>query len=152
MHGTMRLKHGMNKLVVRFWNLAELVLFGDCVIIDMTTRSSLHRSLIGIRPRWREDLVESSEYVPQPMNSHCIIFPHYTFLWPEDGPHWPKHVVSLIKHIQRRLCFDVPTPSSYVFIYAINQKMFYSDMCNLNGTGGFKNVSWFKDSHVCISG
>jgi len=28
-----------------------------------------------------------------------------------DGPQWPKHVVSLIKQIQRQLCFDVPTPS-----------------------------------------
>ena len=24
-------------------------------------------------------------------------FPHYIFLWPEDGPQWAKHVVSLIK-------------------------------------------------------
>jgi len=25
-------------------------------------------------------------------------FPLYTFLWPEDGPQWPKHVViSIIK-------------------------------------------------------
>ena len=38
-------------------------------------------------------------------------FPHYTFLWPEDGQQWPKHAVSLIKQIQRQLCFDVPTPS-----------------------------------------
>ena len=38
-------------------------------------------------------------------------FPHYIFLWPEVGPQWPKHVVSLIKQIQRQLCFDVPTPS-----------------------------------------
>ena len=30
--------------------------------------------------------------------------------WPEDGPQWPKHVVSLIKQIKRQLCFDVPTP------------------------------------------
>ena len=41
---------------------------------------------------------------------YCIIFSHYTFSWPEDGPQWPKHVVSLIKQIQRQLCFDVPTP------------------------------------------
>ena len=40
---------------------------------------------------------------------HCIVSPHYTFLWHEDGPQWPKHVVSLIKQIQRQLCFDVPT-------------------------------------------
>jgi len=38
-------------------------------------------------------------------------FPLYTFLCPEDGPQWPKHVVSLIKQIQRQLCFDVTTPS-----------------------------------------
>jgi len=36
-------------------------------------------------------------------------FPLYTFLWPEDGPQWPKHVVvSIINRVQRRLCFDVP--------------------------------------------
>ena len=41
---------------------------------------------------------------------HCIVCPYYTFLWPENGPQWPKHVDSLIKQIQRQLCFDVPTP------------------------------------------
>ena len=38
-------------------------------------------------------------------------FPHYIFLWPEDGPQWPKHVVNLIKQTQRQLCFGVPTLS-----------------------------------------
>jgi hypothetical protein len=38
-------------------------------------------------------------------------FPHYTFLWPEDGPQWSKHVVSLINRIQRQLCFDVHVSS-----------------------------------------
>ena len=46
-------------------------------------------------------------------------FPHYTFLWPEDGPKWPKHVVSLINKIKRQL-----------FILVINQRdaqnLFYS--------------------------
>jgi len=29
-------------------------------------------------------------------NEHTLYsFPYYTFLWPEDGPHWPKHVVSI---------------------------------------------------------
>jgi len=48
-------------------------------------------------------------------NDHALYsFPHYTFLWPEDGPQWPKHVViSLINRIQRQLCFDVPTPSQF---------------------------------------
>ena len=41
-------------------------------------------------------------------------FPHYIFLWPDDGPQWPKHVVSLINRIQRQLCFDVPTLSPLV--------------------------------------
>jgi len=41
---------------------------------------------------------------------HCVVFPHYTFLWPKDGPQWAKYVVSL-KEIQRQLCFDVPTPT-----------------------------------------
>ena len=40
---------------------------------------------------------------------HCIVFPHYTFLWPEDGPQWPKHVVSLTKQMQGQLCFFVRT-------------------------------------------
>jgi len=46
-------------------------------------------------------------------NDHTLYsFPHYKFLWPEDGPQWPKHVVASIKNsIQRKLCFDVPTPS-----------------------------------------
>ena len=30
----------------------------------------------------------------------CIVFPHYIFLWSEDGPQWPKLVVSLIKQIK----------------------------------------------------
>jgi len=37
------------------------------------------------------------------------ISPHI-FLWPEEGPQWPKHVVSLINRIQRQLCFEVPNP------------------------------------------
>jgi hypothetical protein len=41
---------------------------------------------------------------------YWIFSPHYIFLWPEDGPKWPKHVVSLINRIQRQLCFDVPLP------------------------------------------
>ena len=74
------------------------------------TRSRCH----AVYPCWRQrDLVESSEYVPQLMILPCILFPHYIYLWPEDGPRWPKHVVSLIKQIQRQLCFDVPTPSKF---------------------------------------
>jgi len=39
-------------------------------------------------------------------------FPLYTFMWPEDGPQWPKHVVvvSTINRIQDS-CADVPHPS-----------------------------------------
>jgi len=37
--------------------------------------------------------------------------PLYTFLWPEDGQQWPKHVVvSIIKWEKRQFCFDVPHP------------------------------------------
>ena len=57
------------------------------------------------RSRWK------LKYAQQVMFLYCIFSPHYIFLWPEDGPQWPKHVVSLIKQIQRQLCFDVPTPS-----------------------------------------
>ena len=36
----------------------------------------------------------------------------YTFLWPEDGTQWPKHVVvSIMKQDTRQLCFDVSHPS-----------------------------------------
>ena len=38
------------------------------------------------KPHDNEISLESSEYVPQLMILHCIVFPHYTFLWPEDGP------------------------------------------------------------------
>ena len=39
-----------------------------------------------------------------------IFLNHSVYLWPEDGPHWPKHVVSLINRIQRQLCSYVPHP------------------------------------------
>ena len=45
---------------------------------------------------------------------YCIFSPDYIFLWPEYGPQWPKHVVSLINRTQRQLCFDVHTPSQYI--------------------------------------
>jgi len=49
---------------------------------------------------------------------YCVFSPHYTFLWHEDDPQWPKHVVSVISRIQRQLCFDVPTPSLFLrFVY-----------------------------------
>ena len=39
-------------------------------------------------------------------------FPLYTFLWPEDGPQWPKHVVvGLINRIQDSCFLTYPTPS-----------------------------------------
>ena len=42
----------------------------------------------------------------------CIVFPRYTFLWPEDGPHWPKHVVvSTINKIQDSCVLTYRTPS-----------------------------------------
>ena len=44
-------------------------------------------------------------------------FPLYTFSLPEGGPQLPKHVVSLIKHIQRHLCFDVFTPLKLILLF-----------------------------------
>jgi len=38
-------------------------------------------------------------------------FPLHTFLWPEDGPRWPKHVVSIINRIQDSCVLTYPTPS-----------------------------------------
>jgi len=39
-------------------------------------------------------------------------FPLYTFLWPEDSPQWPKHVVvSIINRIQESCVLTYPTPS-----------------------------------------
>ena len=41
-------------------------------------------------------------------------FPLYTFLWPEDNPEWPKHVVvSIINRIQDICVMTYPTPSIY---------------------------------------
>ena len=56
-------------------------------------------------------------------NNHTLYsFPLYTFLWPEDGPKWPKHVVNLTNRIQRQLCFDIPTPSLSTFCYYFGHK------------------------------
>jgi len=41
----------------------------------------------------------------------CIVFLLYTFLWPEDGPLWPNHVVSIINRIQDSCVLTYPTPS-----------------------------------------
>jgi len=39
-------------------------------------------------------------------------FPLYTFLWPEDGPQWPKYVVvGIINRIQDSCVLMYPTPS-----------------------------------------
>ena len=35
----------------------------------------------------------------------------YIFLWPENGPQWPKHVVSIISRIQESCVWTYPTPS-----------------------------------------
>jgi len=43
-------------------------------------------------------------------------FPLYIFLWPEDGPQWPKHdVVSIINRIQGSCVLTYPTPTLNVF-------------------------------------
>ena len=78
--------------------------------------SSIRISRITTRPRWKFRICTT------PNDLTCIVFPHYTFLWPEDGPQWPKYVVSLIKQIQRLLCFDVylPPPNiQYTSIFII---------------------------------
>jgi len=37
-------------------------------------------------------------------------FPVYTFLWPDDGPQWPKHVVSVTDRIQDGSVLTYPPP------------------------------------------
>ena len=61
----------------------DLTLYSFSSLYIFMTRGLAHsgRNMLS----WR-DLVESSEYVPQLMILHCIVFPHYTFLWPEDWP------------------------------------------------------------------
>ena len=44
-------------------------------------------------------------------NHTLYSFPLYTFLWPEDGPQWPKHVVSIINRTQDSCVLTYPTPS-----------------------------------------
>ena len=45
-------------------------------------------------------------------NHTLYIFPLNTFLWPEDGPQWPKHVVvSKINRIQDSCVLNYTTPS-----------------------------------------
>jgi len=47
-------------------------------------------------------------------------FPPYTFLWPEDGPQWPKYVVvSTINRIQDSCVLTYPTPSLNLIILCI---------------------------------
>jgi len=48
-------------------------------------------------------------------------FPLYTFLWPEDGPQWPKHVVSIINRIQDSCVLTYPTHS----LIAVNLLVIY---------------------------
>ena len=45
-------------------------------------------------------------------NHTLYSFPLYTFLWAEDGPKWPKHVVVIIiNRIQDNCVLMYPTPS-----------------------------------------
>ena len=67
-------------------------------------------------PQWSLSLrLPHQDPTHRPLLTHKHHMPspsHYSiFLWPEDGPQWPKPVVSLVKQIQRQLCFDVPTSS-----------------------------------------
>ena len=48
-------------------------------------------------------------------------FPLYTFLLPEDGPQWPKHVVSLINRIQDSCVLTYPTHSLREYIIELVQ-------------------------------
>ena len=45
-------------------------------------------------------------------------FPHYIFLWPEDGPQWPKHVVaSIINRIKDSCVLTYPPlPNGLVWV------------------------------------
>jgi len=61
----------------------------------------------------QRDLVESSEFAQQLMFLYCIFSPYYIFLWPRMAHSGRNIVVSLIKQIQRQLCFDVSTPSYF---------------------------------------
>jgi len=67
--------------------------------------SSIWINRITMRSHWKFAICTTTNDLT------CLVFLHYTFLWPKDGPQWPKHVVSLIKQIQRQSCFDIPTPS-----------------------------------------
>ena len=52
----------------------------------------------------------------QQMSLYIFYWADYMFrpLCPEDGPQWPKHVVSLIKQKQKQLCFDyLPRPKVF---------------------------------------
>jgi len=77
--------------------------------------SSIWINRITTRSRWKFRMCTTTNDLT------CIVFPHYTFLWPEDGPQWPKHFVSLIKQTQRQLCFDyLPRPNELYLIYYLS--------------------------------
>ena len=68
--------------------------FSTICIIQLTTRS-----------RWKFRICTYTMII-------LYSFPLYTFLWPENDPQWPKHVVvSIISRIQDSCVLTYPTPS-----------------------------------------
>ena len=67
--------------------------------------SSIRINRMTTKCRWKFRICTATNDLTLYSFSSLYIF--VTWGW----PHWPKHVVSLIKLIKRQLCFDVPTPS-----------------------------------------
>ena len=64
-------------------------------------------------------------------------FPLYTFLWPEDGPQWPKHVVvSTINRIQDSCVVTYRTPSLMTEKYVM---MWEGEESGLQGCVGYEH-------------
>jgi len=80
-------------IYIHSYTLLRRGTFSPICIIQPTTRS-----------RWKFRICTYTMIVL------CIIF-LYTFLWPEDGPQLPKHVVRMINRIQDCCVLTFPTPS-----------------------------------------
>jgi len=96
----------------KLYSIRSLVVFNEIslswglstVLIKLII-SSIRINRITTRSRWKFRICTTT-------NALILYnFPHYIFLWPEDGPHWPKQVVvSIINKIQRCV-LTYPTPS-----------------------------------------
>jgi len=113
--------------VVRKWNVIVwkgiLFLFSicfstmltACVFITRDTVHHLRRFVFGKFVRkpnfsWSEAFVNRGLTV-YTCCKWCLMSKVPWVYIPEDGPQWPKHVVSLINRIQIQLCFGIPPPS-----------------------------------------